>query len=402
MTNVDILKCLPRFLERFFEIMSNNTKQEINQGQTLTTEQEVFNLTLNQLTVFQKDYAECQSRSVDLDIEILKKILKFLLKKKNLDIEKSRYVAMNWLEDFLKYFNDDLLRESPHINQEEKKEDDQFFYGLKDDELPDFGRDNEAIEEAKGEEDKGEEIIEEEEKDGNQYKEDITTELGTNLFPNMLQCILYYINTENSDLVSKLHKINTSLQKLVMKVLKNKTELEPILICLRKNFIRGKVKTKEIAIGWFTELFKHYSDKLLSKEDEILSNIIQSINFKESRLTESVLQLLCLVSSKYHQFLKEIIEMLLMRFKKEKDIEMEYVNKLIHIMCSNIDQKLVYSEFAIEIRKFKEYDFVAYMIEILDLILAGAPVYKPLRDILSMQSDNAEKEDLFRTLFESW
>ena len=71
-------------------------------------------------------------------------------------------------------------------------------------------------------------------------------------------------------------------------------------------------------------------------------------------------------------------------------------------MCSNIDQKLVYSEFAIEIRKFKEYDFVAYMIEILDLILAGAPVYKPLRDILSMQSDNAEKEDLFRTLFESW
>ena len=132
----------------------------------------------------------------------------------------------------------------------------------------------------------------EEEKDVEKERESMTLELGSSLFPNMVQCILYYINTENSDLGNKLQKINTSLQKLVMRVLKNKTELEPILICLRKNFIRGKVKTKEIAIGWFTELFKHYSDKLLSKEDEILANIIGSINFKESRLTESVLQLL--------------------------------------------------------------------------------------------------------------
>ena len=141
------------------------------------------------------------------------------------------------------------------------------------------------------------------------------------MFPEMLQCILYYINTENTDLVNKLNKINSSLQKLVMKVLKGKDELEPILITLRSSFIIGKVKIKEIAIDWFTELFKHYSDKLLSKEDEILSNIIQSINFKESKLTKSVLQLLCLISCKYHQFLKEIIEMLLERFKKEKDIE---------------------------------------------------------------------------------
>lgn len=185
-----------------------------------------------------------------------------------------------------------------------------------------------------------------------------------------------------------------------MKVLKNKNELESILICLRKYFKLGKTKTREIAIGWFTELFKHYSDKLLSKEDEILSHIIQSINFKEAKLTESVLQLLCLMSSKYHQFLKEIIQMLLTRFK---DVEMEYINNLIHIMCSNIDQKLVFSEFAIEIRKIDQYEFVAFMIEILDLILAGAPVYKPLRDILSRDNKNDEvKEEFFRTLFETW
>jgi hypothetical protein len=43
------------------------------------------------------------------------------------------------------------------------------------------------------------------------------------------------------------------------------------------------------------------------------------------------------------------------------------------------------------------------MIEILDLILAGAPVYKPLRDILSRDNKNdEEKEEFFRTLFETW
>lgn len=381
MTNVDILKCLPRFLERFFEIMSTNPKHE------------VYDLALSQLNIFLKDYAECQSRSVDLDIQILRKILKFLLKKKSLDIDKSRYLAIIWLEEFLKFFNEDLLKESA---LEETKEDDPFFYSNHEDRGPSFGQQ----EEEKVEEEKVAQPAEEEEiKDFEKVKKDMNSELGFNLFPEMLQCILYYINTENSELVNKLHKINTSLQRLVMKVLKNRGELEPILICLRKNFIRGKVKTKEIAIGWFTELFKHYSDKLLSKEDEILSNIIQSINFKESKLTESVLQLLCLMSSKYHQFLKEIIEMLLKRFKKEKDIEMEYINKLIHIMCSNIDQKLVFSEFAIEIRKFDQYDFVAFMIEILDLIFA---VYKPLRDILSRQSGDKEKEEFFRTLFETW
>mmetsp|Transcript_31229 Transcript_31229/g.27594 ORF Transcript_31229/g.27594 Transcript_31229/m.27594 type:complete len:134 (+) Transcript_31229:638-1039(+) len=108
------------------------------------------------------------------------------------------------------------------------------------------------------------------------------------------------------------------------------------------------------------------------------------------------------MSSKNHQFLKEIIEMLLKRFKKEKDIEMEYINNLIHIMCSNIDQKLVFSEFAIEIRKFEQYDFISFMIEILDLILAGAPVYKPLRDILCKEEKSDDDKDFFTTLFETW
>ena len=311
MTNVDILKWLPRFLERFFEIMSTNQKHE------------VYELALSQLKNFLKDYAQCQSRSVDLDIQILRKILTFLLKKKSLDIDKSRYLAILWLEEFLKFFNEDLLKESAI---EDSKSDDPFFYGTYEESKKTNKEISKRIEEEKGVNSSDES----EQKEFERPKESMMSELGVHLFPEMLQCILYYINTENTDLVNKLNKINSSLQKLVMKVLKGKDELEPILITLRSSFIRGKVKTKEIAIDWFTELFKHYSDKLLSKEDEILSNIIQSINFKESKLTESVLQLLCLMSCKYHQFLKEIIEMLLERFKKEKDIEMKYSKILCH------------------------------------------------------------------------
>jgi len=385
MTNVDILKCLPRFLERFFEIMSTNAKHD------------VYDLTYNQLNVFLKDYQECQSRSVELDIQILRKALKFLLKKKSLDIDQSRYLAIIWLEEFLKFFNEDLVKE---VAFEDLKDDKVEFYES-DDSLPQFGN----FEEEKG----GPEEDKEESKDMEAERAQMREELGSRLFPEMLNCVLYYINTGNTEVVAILGRINTLLQKLVIVInLKitspktNKNELDPILVWLRKNFIKGKVKTKEICIGWFTELFKHYSDTLLNKEDEILENIIQSINFKESKLTESVLQLLCLMSSKNQQFLKEIVEMLLKRFNNEKDIEMEYINNLIHIMCSNIDQKLVFSEFAIEIMKFNNYQFVSFMIEILDLILSGAPVYQPLRDILSKEKKEPEDKEFFTTLFNTW
>lgn len=69
MTNVDILKCLPRFLEKFFEILSTNTKHEVS------------GLVHTQLKTFLNDYAESQCRSVELDIQILEKILKFLNEK---------------------------------------------------------------------------------------------------------------------------------------------------------------------------------------------------------------------------------------------------------------------------------------------------------------------------------
>lgn len=42
------------------------------------------------------------------------------------------------------------------------------------------------------------------------------------------------------------------------------------------------------------------------------------------------------------------------------------------------------------------------MIEIFDLILSGAPIYKPLRDILSKSDEDKEKNEFFRTLFETW
>lgn len=242
-----------------------------------------------------------------------------------MDIDKSRYLAINWFEEFLKFFNEDLLKETA---VDDPGEEDAFFFGSNNQNYLFDENDSKS----KNEEEKVRIQIEEEVKDPNKVQEDLMNRLRFSLFPDMLQCILYYINTENTDLVMKLNKINTQLQRLVMKVLKNNDDLEPITICLKKNFMRGKVKTKEIAIEWLTELFKHYSDKLLNKDDEILSNIIQSINFKESKLTESVLRLLCLMSSKYHQFLKEIIQMLLQRFKKDKDIPMESINNLFHIM----------------------------------------------------------------------
>ena len=167
--------------------------------------------------------------------------------------------------------------------------------------------------------------------------------------------------------------------------------------------MKGEVKTKEIAIDWFTSLFEHFSDNLLNREDDILVNIIQSMNFKESKLIESVLKLLCLMALKYHKFLNEIIATLLKRFKKEeKAIEMTYINNIVNIMCKYIDPQIVFSEFAKELKKFNDYTFVGFMIETLDLILAGSDNYKSLRAILRRPHSNSEKSKFFKTLFETW
>jgi hypothetical protein len=158
---------------------------------------EVYDLALSQLSIFLKDYQECQSRSVELDIQILRKILKFLLKKKSLDIDQSRYLAILWLEDFLKFFNEDLLKETAF---DDSKEDDPFFYGSIEDNAPNFG----ALEEEKVKSNSEDEDT----KDVDLEKSKMKDELGSNLFPEMLQCILYYINTDNTEVGNKISKCN--------------------------------------------------------------------------------------------------------------------------------------------------------------------------------------------------
>jgi hypothetical protein len=158
---------------------------------------EVYNLAFSQLNIFLNDYQECQSRSVELDIQILRKILRFLLKKKSLDIDQSRLFAIHWLESFLKFFNEDLLKETAF---DDSKEDDPFFYGSTEDVAPTFG----ALEEEKVKSNSENE----ETKDVDLEKSKMKDELGSNLFPEMLQCILYYINTENTDIGDKISKCN--------------------------------------------------------------------------------------------------------------------------------------------------------------------------------------------------
>ena len=157
------------------------------------------------------------------------------------------------------------------------------------------------------------------------------------------------------------------LQNLVIKHSQSTSDFNQILFTLRKSFIKGKVKTCEIE--WFTMLFKHFSDNLISTDDDILEIIIQSINFKEAKLTENVLQLLWLMAGKHKKLLNEVILTILKKLRKEKSVETGYVNNIIDIMCTQIEPKVVFSEFALEIRKFNDIIFVGFMVETLDLIL---------------------------------
>ena len=71
-------------------------------------------------------------------------------------------------------------------------------------------------------------------------------------------------------------------------------------------------------------------------------------------------------------------------------------------MCNHIHPNIVFSEFAIEIRNYDDIMFVGFIIETLDLILAGSDDYKSLRDILGRKNDDREKQVFFKTLFQTW
>ena len=209
---------------------------------------------------------------------------------------------------------------------------------------------------------------------------------------------MHYINIDNEEISRKIKSMNMLLQNLVIMYAKNNSDLDKILSTLNKNFEKGKVKTREIVIEWFSMLFKQQSENLIGTDEAILKSVYESINFKDSKLIESVLLLLCNMAGEYNRFLNKVIRTLLNKLENEKGVQIEYINKIIDIMCSQIEPKVVFSEFAIEIRKFKDCMFVGFMVETLDLILAGSDTYKQLRDILARSDEDEEKQDDLVTL----
>ena len=71
-TNVDILKCVPKFLEQFLAMLKGQSKNEVSKKANEELEQ------------FINEFEESQSRTVELDRDIMDKIIKFLLDKRDL------------------------------------------------------------------------------------------------------------------------------------------------------------------------------------------------------------------------------------------------------------------------------------------------------------------------------
>lgn len=71
LTNLDITRCVPMFLNIFLNLLNN---KEIKHSVT-----EAVSLQLKQ---FKNDYSTSSSRSVELDLEIIKQINKFLIENK--------------------------------------------------------------------------------------------------------------------------------------------------------------------------------------------------------------------------------------------------------------------------------------------------------------------------------
>ena len=103
--------------------------------------------------------------------------------------------------------------------------------------------------------------------------------MSEQIFPKIIQCVLYYINIEEPDFQRKVININDKLLALVLTVMKTDIDFSNIMHRLKHSFKTPFSKTKEIIIMWFTELFKNYSEDMIFLNDEVLENIIETLNF---------------------------------------------------------------------------------------------------------------------------
>lgn len=99
-TNVNILKSVPRFLNKLFLIVESQAVDK--QSKT-----EVSKKSLDQLRLFLEDFKVQSSRSLELDQEIIIQLNKFLKSQKSSSMGKGLYEALYWLRRFIDFFEID-------------------------------------------------------------------------------------------------------------------------------------------------------------------------------------------------------------------------------------------------------------------------------------------------------
>ncbi|CAI2386687.1 unnamed protein product [Moneuplotes crassus] len=389
LSDYDVIKSLPKFIEKLFIILGTNTKHDI------------YTMSVNQLKLFLCDYEHCLCRCIRLDIEVLKRLLHFLRDKRNKTIDKSVIFALSWLKNFLKYFKEDL--EQKRINT--TLQDLMSSYGTEEEKICAMqeiyhgpirkitsdlnSRRHESLEEQ------------------NRKREDLRNtneELLTVIFPDMLGCVFDYIFVEEELIYLEIKEINRSLEKLVILVARENYDLNTLKMILSSSLEKDEPKTKNLVIGWYITLFKHFPTCLFQIEDDPSFMIIENLNFNDPRYIDRVLYLFSLKSLESSEFLSSIIGLLLRKFRKKKksNIKESQINTAINIMCKYIDPKIIFSKFAQELMRFNDAHFIGNMTEILEHSLASVNKYKYLRDILKRDHSDEEKKEFFETLFETF
>ena len=102
-TNVNILNCVPRFLFKLFTIVEGHFNDK------LQLKTELGKKSLDQLDLFLADFQMQQSRSLELDKEIIVELNRFLKDQPSQQqlIGKGHYEALCWLSEFINYFEQD-------------------------------------------------------------------------------------------------------------------------------------------------------------------------------------------------------------------------------------------------------------------------------------------------------
>ena len=235
---------------------------------------------------------------------------------------------------------------------------------------------------------------------------DFITLGGTRLilyYSGLLGSIMYCI----SDLEAEIRQAATAANSGLMNLMKSTIEpfeLLPIIHTLTVELLSEHVTTRVAALHWIYMLHEKDSTEINRFISDILPALLKAVSDSADEVVLINLQVLARISLDEIQF-NRVLNSIVQLFYEDRSLLETRGALVIRKLCSLLDSASIYLALAKILGNKIDLEFIALMVQTLNLILLTAPELAPLRKSLKCSfqlTATPQDRDTFRSLFLCW